>query len=252
MSFYDASDAKAYAKNKTRIIKEISDIENTIAEAVDNGEYLCEVHNTIMTNESANVVPTIEAEAHCVMQLTSVHMKEDGTPNFFRVGEKLSLVGDNSDSKLLLRIKEVDNNGNIVDVDILERGNYTKLPKHYILDYDNKKDWLDVNSNFGQYTDIMIDRNNNVYVKDYINMNPETEGECTWYPIEKTYTLHNCIDDKYGSFGDIFTVSDRHIFIKNKTKWNHIGEYFDYRTFKMPMILEKHFKLLKMFLVEHM
>ena len=50
MDFYNSTEAKQYARNKTRIIKEINDIEENIASAVDDNQFECDVYNTVMTD----------------------------------------------------------------------------------------------------------------------------------------------------------------------------------------------------------
>jgi hypothetical protein len=72
MEFYDGSSAKVYARNKTRIIKEINAIEATVAESVDDNLFECDVTDTVMTDTRDYAEPIKEAEAHCIMELDTV------------------------------------------------------------------------------------------------------------------------------------------------------------------------------------
>ena len=87
MDFYTSTEAKQYARNKTRIIKEINDIEQTIAEAVDNNQFSCVVQNTYMTDTRETVEPSRDAKAHCIMQLSKVRVLpyEEGKKNGFPI-----------------------------------------------------------------------------------------------------------------------------------------------------------------------
>ena len=77
MEFYDATSAKQYARNKTRIIKEINDIEENIAQAVDDNQFECDVYNTVMTDARETAEPIKEAKAHCIMELSKVSIHKD-------------------------------------------------------------------------------------------------------------------------------------------------------------------------------
>ncbi|MBP5693972.1 MAG: hypothetical protein J6X03_00745, partial [Bacilli bacterium] len=129
MDFYTSTEAKQYARNKTRIIKEINDIEQTIAEAVDNNQFECVVKNTYMTDTRETVEPSRDAKAHCIMQLSKVTVKprEEETENYFRVGEVLALADESKASvayPLEFKITEVNRNGDIIDLEIVNRGEY--------------------------------------------------------------------------------------------------------------------------------
>ena len=61
MDFYDATSAKQYARNKSRILKEINDIEEYIMQAVDENQFECDVYNTVMTDAREMAEPIKEA-----------------------------------------------------------------------------------------------------------------------------------------------------------------------------------------------
>ena len=178
MDFYTSTEAKQYARNRTRIIKEINDIEQTIAEAVDDNQFSCVVKNTYMTDTRDTVEPSRDAKAHCIMELSKVIIlpREDESKNYFRVGEVLALADDDKksvESPLEFKVKEVNDNGDIIDVEIINRGEYDKEIFEFAdLEYKDMDSWLDIDSNFGLAGDLKIDREDEegirkVTVKDY-------------------------------------------------------------------------------------
>ena len=77
MDFYDATSAKQYARNKSRILKEINDIEEYIMQAVDENQFECDVYNTVMTDAREMAEPIKEAKSHCVMELSKITIHKD-------------------------------------------------------------------------------------------------------------------------------------------------------------------------------
>ena len=181
MDFYTSTEAKQYARNKTRIIKEINDIEQTIAEAVDNNQFSCVVQNTYMTDTRETVEPSRDAKAHCIMQLSKVRVLpyEEGKKNYFRVGEVLALVDESKASvecPLEFKVKEINENGDIIDLEIVNRGEYDgEIFEQADLQYKDMNSWLDIDSNFGLVSDLRIDREEEgerrITVKDYSGNN---------------------------------------------------------------------------------
>ena len=77
MDFYNATEAKQYARNKSRILKEINDIEEYIMQAVDENQFECDVYNTVMTDAREFADPIKEAKSHCIMELSKVTIHKD-------------------------------------------------------------------------------------------------------------------------------------------------------------------------------
>ena len=201
MDFYASTEAKQYARNKTRIIKEINDIEQTIAEAVDNNQFSCVVQNTYMTDTRETVEPSRDAKAHCIMQLSKVRVLpyEEGKKNYFRVGEVLALVDESKASvecPLEFKVKEINENGDIIDLEIVNRGEYDgEIFEQADLQYKDMNSWLDIDSNFGLVSDLRIDREEEgtrrITVKDYSGNYKELASqddlETNWFDINKIW-----------------------------------------------------------------
>lgn len=185
MEFYTSTEAKQCARNRTRIIKEINDIEQTIAEAVDNNQFSCVVQNTYMTDARETVEPSRDAKAHCIMQLSKVRVlpREGLTKNYYRVGEVLALADSSKasvENPLEFKVKEINDNGDIIDLDIVNRGEYDgEIFDAADLQYKDMNNWLDIDSDFGLVSDLRIDREENgerrITVKDYKQKTPPAD-----------------------------------------------------------------------------
>lgn len=245
MDFYTSTEAKQYARNKTRIIKEINDIEQTIAEAVDNNQFSCVVKNTYMTDTRDTVEPSRDAKAHCIMELSKVTIlpREDESKNYFRVGEVLALADDDKksvESPLEFKITEVNDNGDIIDVEIVNRGEYEEeIFESADLQYKDMDSWLDIDSNFGLASDLRIDRaddegNRRVTVKDYTGTTDEyNELLTTWFDINKVWSIDDVPPEAFGELGDAYTVDENTVYFKTP-QWLKRNHVYVYENWKMP------------------
>ena len=281
MDFYDATDAKKFARNRTRIIKEINDIEEHILQAVDSNKFECDVYNTVMTDARDMVEPIREAKSHCVMQLASVKINSevdaDGETsiieeridggesdsnffdeidggladseyesfisggyaelvrkNYFRVGETLVIKGDTSVNPIKLRVSEINSNGEIINFEILNRGEYTEIVDNADLEYEDMTNWLDIDSNYALQSDLQITRDGEEQVRDLINseMNP---NQCKWYPIGEKYTLDALPPMNFGSHTEMYVVDSNKMYVKYNNNWLEIADIYDYESFKLPL-----------------
>lgn len=246
MDFYTSTEAKQYARNRTRIIKEINDIEQTIAEAVDNNQFECDVKNTYMTDTRETVEPSREAKAHCIMQLSKVTVRprEEETKNYFRVGEVLALADEEKASvayPLEFKVKEVNDNGDIIDLEIVNRGEYDgEIFETADLQYKDMESWLDIDSDFGVNGDLKIDREGNVTVKDNVTTENDDEELITqWYKIGKIWTINDLPDDAFGDLGDAYIVDENRIYFKKELtgnpNWELRNKVYLWDGWKMPI-----------------
>lgn len=238
MEFYTSTEAKQYARNKTRIIKEINDIEQTIAEAVDNNQFSCVVENTYMTDTRETVEPNKDATAHCIMQLSKVTVlpNELEQKDYFRVGEVLALKDTDKNSvqnPLEFRIKEVNENGDIIDLEIVSRGEYDgEIFEEADLQYKDMTNWLDIDSNYGLVSDLQIDREGKITVKDYV----DSEGdrvETNWFDVNNIYDVKTLPDEAFGEIGDAYIIEDNVVFFKTP-EWLGRNRLYVYTDWKMP------------------
>ena len=283
MDFYDATSAKQYARNKTRIIKEINDIEETIAQAVDEGQFECDVYDTVMTDARDVAEPIREAKAHCIMELSKivVHNKEEyeengdvldeiycnsadlespydsmsagdadngglirqyangGTAdgqlirqNYFRVGEVLVVKDRNDVNPVEFKINEVNANGDIINVEITQRGEFTdEVFEAGQLEYKDMTNWLDINSDFGLVSDMKISRDGEITVKD---LDGEEDNSTRWFAIGETYDLTSLPPSTFGYVPDAYIKNQNEIYIKTSEGWLLSNKIYDYASFKMP------------------
>lgn len=279
MDFYDATSAKQYSRNKTRIIKEINDIEETIAQAVDEGQFECDVYDTFMTDARDVAEPIREAKAHCIMELSKiiihndelideiycnsanyseepdsmtggnadVEYEEDAPAvdggdadntdgvlrkNYFRVGEDLVVRGRNDIKPLEFKVKEINENGDIIDVDIISRGEFTdEIFEEGELEYKDMTSWLDINSDFGLISDIKITRDNEILVKDLTGIE---EAPVSWFQIGDIFNLNSIPSDSFGIVPDAYIKNQNEIYIKTENGWKLSNKIYDYASFKMP------------------
>lgn len=282
MDFYDGTSAKLYARNKTRIIKEINDIEEVIAETVDNNKFSCDVFDTIMTDSRDFVEAEKDAKAHCIMELDTVKLHQDNSddsdstyvidgdyaeqeepineliggfaPDFesdgfidcgyaekreeidyFRVGETLIVQNRNDIYPLEFKVKEVDENGKIVDLEIVSRGEFTdEIFDTARLVYKDMDKWLDLYSDYGLVSDLRIDRDGNVCVKELSDIVCDDYIVSTWQPIGKTYELGILPPDYFGEFGDIYIENGDSIYIKTSDSWLFRNKIHNYQSFRLP------------------
>ena len=245
MDFYTSTEAKQYARNKTRIIKEINDIEQTIAEAVDNNQFSCVVQNTYMTDTRETVEPSRDAKAHCIMQLSKVRVLpyEEGKKNYFRVGEVLALVDESKASvecPLEFKVKEINENGDIIDLEIVNRGEYDgEIFEQADLQYKDMDSWLDIDSNFGLVSDLRIDREEEgerrITVKDYSGTTDEHDELLTdWFDINKIWDINSLPDEAFGVIGDAYIRDENAIFFKTP-EWLERNHVYVYENWKMPI-----------------
>lgn len=288
MEFYDATSAKQYARNKTRIIKEINDIEENIAQAVDDNQFECDVYNTVMTDARETAEPIKEAKAHCIMELSKVSIhkdyetEEDDTfikeiycnhsnlespfdtiscgnakisepidsfanggnaegiaysKNYFRVGEILSVKDRNDINPLEFKVIEINGNGDIINLEILNRGEFTdEIFDTAQLQYKDMTNWLDVDSDYGLISDLRITRENEVMVKD-LTTGITSALPTQWYPIGKTYGLSDLPSMAFGNLYDAYIKNQNEVYIKTEQGWILSNKQYDYVSFKLPLIL---------------
>ena len=248
MDFYTSTEAKQYARNKTRIIKEINDIEQTIAEAVDNNQFSCVVQNTYMTDTRETVEPSRDAKAHCIMQLSKVRVLpyEEGKKNYFRVGEVLALVDESKASvecPLEFKVKEINENGDIIDLEIVNRGEYDgEIFEQADLQYKDMNSWLDIDSNFGLVSDLRIDREEEgtrrITVKDYSgnykDLTSQDDLETNWFDINKIWNIDSLPDEAFGVIGDAYIRDENTVFFKTP-EWLQRNNVYVYEGWKMPL-----------------
>lgn len=298
MDFYDATSAKQYARNKSRILKEINDIEEYIMQAVDENQFECDVYNTVMTDAREMAEPIKEAKSHCVMELSKITIHKDyelediiETPllkyvygglsstedfeeptiyggdsttteftlfanggdsqgrvhpvNYFRVGEILQVQNDTNPIPLEFRVSEINNNGDIINLEIVNRGEYTTIFDTAKLVYKNMKYWtdetikpgdsvwLDIDSDYGLISDLQITRNNEQQVKD-LNGNPSYPGQTDWFPINTIYDINSLPPEAFGMISDTYTKEQDKIYVKTENGWIEVSTIYDYKTFKLP------------------
>lgn len=298
MDFYDATSAKQYARNKSRILKEINDIEEYIMQAVDENQFECDVYNTVMTDAREMAEPIKEAKSHCVMELSKIIIHKDyelediiETPllkyvygglsstedfeeptiyggdsttteltlfanggdsqgrvhpvNYFRVGEILQVQNDTNPIPLEFRVSEINNNGDIINLEIVNRGEYTTIFDTAKLVYKNMKYWtdetikpgdsvwLDIDSDYGLISDLQITRNNEQQVKD-LNGNPSYPGQTDWFPINTIYDINSLPPEAFGMISDTYTKEQDKIYVKTENGWVEVSTIYDYKTFKLP------------------
>lgn len=286
MDFYDGTMAKQYARNKTRIIKEINDIEENVAQAVDNNEFSCDVYNTVMTDSREFAEPTKDAKAHCVMELDTIQVINENNAtsgstsfidsidgdyaiqeepvddvmcgfapdfvpdsyanggnadnsqptNYFRVGETLVIQGRNDIKPLEFKVKEVNKNGEIIDLDIVSRGEMSsEIFGNAHLIYKDMDNWLNVDSDYGNYSDLRIDREGKVSVKAFNGVMCDNTPVATWTSIGKTYRLGDLPPSYFAKIGDIFIISGDDIYIKGFDEWKPRKHIYNYQSFKLPI-----------------
>ena len=285
MEFYDATSAKQYARNKTRIIKEINDIEENIAQAVDDNQFECDVYNTVMTDARETAEPIKEAKAHCIMELSKVSIykdyetEEDDTfikeiycnhsnlespfdtiscgnakisepidsfanggnaegiaysKNYFRVGEILSVKDRNDINPLEFKVIEINGNGDIINLEILNRGEFTdEIFDTAQLQYKDMTNWLDVDSDYGLISDLRITRENEVMVKD-LTTGITSALPTQWYLIGKTYGLSDLPSMAFGNLYDAYIKNQNEVYIKTEQGWILSNKQYDYVSFKLP------------------
>ena len=286
MDFYDGTMAKQYARNKTRIIKEINDIEENVAQAVDNNEFSCDVYNTVMTDSREFAEPTKDAKAHCVMELDTIQVINENNAtsgstsfidsidgdyaiqeepvddvmcgfapdfvpdsyanggnadnsqptNYFRVGETLVIQGRNDIKPLEFKVKEVNKNGEIIDLDIVSRGEMSsEIFGNAHLIYKDMDNWLNVDSDYGNYSDLRIDREGKVSVKAFNGVMCDNTPVATWTSIGKTYRLGDLPPSYFAKIGDIFIISGDDIYIKGFDELKSSKHIYNYQSFKLPI-----------------
>lgn len=297
MDFYNATEAKQYARNKSRILKEINDIEEYIMQAVDENQFECDVYNTVMTDAREFADPIKEAKSHCIMELSKVTIHKDyenedlnNSPlikyvnggnsetelfeeiidggnsetnifenfanagdsagkiypkNYFRVGEVLQVKDDNNSIPLEFRVSEINDNGDIINLEIVNRGEYTTIFDTAKLVYKNMKYWndetikpgdsvwLDIDSNYGLISDLQITRDNEQQVKD-LNGNSIYPGETDWFPIGTIYDINSLPPEAFGMISDTYTKEQDKIYVKTSDGWVEVSTIYDYKTFKLP------------------
>ena len=154
-----------------------------------------------MTDTRETVEPSRDAKAHCIMQLSKVRVLpyEEGKKNYFRVGEVLALVDESKASvecPLEFKVKEINENGDIIDLEIVNRGEYDgEIFEQADLQYKDMNSWLDIDSNFGLVSDLRIDREEEgtrrITVKDYSGNYKELASqddlETNWFDINKIW-----------------------------------------------------------------
>lgn len=297
MDFYNATEAKQYARNKSRILKEINDIEEYIMQAVDENQFECDVYNTVMTDAREFADPIKEAKSHCIMELSKVTIHKDyenedlnNSPlikyvdggnsetelfeeiidggnsetnifenfanagdsagkiypkNYFRVGEVLQVKDDNNSIPLEFRVSEINDNGDIINLEIVNRGEYTAIFDTAKLVYKNMKYWndetikpgdsvwLDIDSDYGLISDLQITRDNEQQVKD-LNGNSIYPGETDWFPIGTIYDINSLPPEAFGMISDTYTKEQDKIYVKTSDGWVEVSTIYDYKTFKLP------------------
>lgn len=241
MEFFNATEAKQFARNKQRILKEINDIEESIADAVGNDKFECEVVNTIMTDPRENPEPIGVATSFATMSLTNVvipYINESTDNYYFRVGERLVIKNDNNIDAALLEIIEIDDNGQIKDIAIVERGTYNTLPclkgGVVTLEYEDMRNWLNPvdyeTGNYGVISDLRIERDSpNYQVKDL------DVDSTNWFDIKAVYTSTNPCDNNFGVADSLYIVNEFDDMYVKTDVWVHPHAFYKYDTFNVVL-----------------
>ena len=129
--FITASEAKSLSENKLTIYNEINAIEKAILTACDNKQYSVMVSDTYMTNTQADL-PTETATAMAKVVANRIQIAEAGEK--YEINDILSKTFED-EQVLLCRVKNVDENGAITDIEITESPVFaTLLPNPIELD----------------------------------------------------------------------------------------------------------------------
>ena len=165
--------------------------------------------------------------------------------NYFRVGEILQVQNDTNPIPLEFRVSEINNNGDIINLEIVNRGEYTTIFDTAKLVYKNMKYWtdetikpgdsvwLDIDSDYGLISDLQITRNNEQQVKD-LNGNPSYPGQTDWFPINTIYDINSLPPEAFGMISDTYTKEQDKIYVKTENGWVEVSTIYDYKTFKLP------------------
>ena len=190
-----------------------------------------------MTDTRETVEPSRDAKAHCIMQLSKVTVKprEEETENYFRVGEVLALADESKASvayPLEFKITEVNRNGDIIDLEIVNRGEYDgEIFETADLQYK------DIDSNFGENGDLKIDRDGVVTVKDNVSTENDNEDLVTeWFNIGKIWTVEDLPDEAFGVKGDAYIIDDNAVYFKVDPNWELRNKVYLWNDFKMPIL----------------
>jgi hypothetical protein len=202
-----------------------------------------------MTDSREIAEPTREAKAHCIMQLSSVSIHKDDeesddtddteeqeiVKNYFQVGEVLSVQGRNDVNPLEFKVAEINDNGDIIDLEITNRGEFTEEVFNTAkLIYKDMTDWLDIDSNYGLISDLQISRDNVISVKDLTGEESD-EVETEWYPVNKIWNTDELPPESFGIIPDAYIKNQNEIYIKTDDGWKLNNKIYDYVSFKMPM-----------------
>jgi hypothetical protein len=198
-----------------------------------------------MTDTRETVEPSREAKAHCIMQLSKVTVRprEEETKNYFRVGEVLALADEEKASvayPLEFKVKEVNDNGDIIDLEIVNHGEYDgEIFETADLQYKDMDSWLDIDSNFGLVSDLRIDREEEgerrITVKDYTGNTDEHDELLTdWFDINKIWDINSLPDEAFGVIGDAYIRDENAVFFKTP-EWLERNHVYVYENWKMPI-----------------
>lgn len=129
--FITASEAKSLSENKLIIYNEINAIEKAVLIACDNKQYSAIISDTYMTNTQADL-PTETATAVAKVVANRIQIAEAGEK--YEINDILSKTFED-EQVLLCRVKNVDENGAITDIEITESPVFaTLLPNPIELD----------------------------------------------------------------------------------------------------------------------
>ena len=202
-----AKESKKQARLKTLIESEISAIDSAIAIAVENNKFDCEVVGTTMTQEDDSYEPTVEAQAHCKMDIWSFEL-DDINGQDYREGDILTFANAQSDTPTLVRVAEIDEIGNPISFEIEQEGVYDEICSESALKYADESNYLDINTAFGSDSDLRLNRND-TYDVQYQN---------EWHHCEHIYTSEFEPTDDFGEDNSVF-VSGNNGLIKLNGKW---------------------------------
>lgn len=202
-----AKDSKKEARLNGLIESEISIIDNAIALAVENNKFECEIVGSIMTQEDDSYEPTVEAQAHCKMDIWSFEL-DDNNGQDYREGDVLTFSNAQSDIPTLVKVSETDEIGNPISFDIEQEGVYDEICTSSPLKYADESNYLDITQPFGQNADLRLNRNNSYDV--------QYNGE--WYKCGHIYSSDFEPTDDFGENESVFICQNSGL-IKLNGKW---------------------------------
>lgn len=207
MTTASAKTSKKEARLKSLIDNEILAIDSAISTAVADNKFECEVVESPMTMTTDSEEPTVEAQAHCQMDIWSFELDDENGQDY-REGDILTFADINSDNPTLVKVSEVDEIGNPTSFEIEQEGVYDVISTTSNFKYYDESNYLDINSMFGSDGDLRLNRNN-TYEVQYNN---------AWNKCNNIYTSELEPTDDFGEEESVF-ITDFDGLIKINGKW---------------------------------